>query len=160
MRAVESMLLVAPNQLLLLAALGGRIGRSCRSDRGCGIQWKFHRVVWKRYSNTTGLEGLVGPSGYCCWCSCLHSQFESKLWALEIDPDASAGDPNRIDSNGRRGVLYFKGHSTGSGSVTKYLDLVIFFPCYTYIQTVIFSFTESTDELIWTSSSRYWICIL
>jgi len=46
--AVESMLLGAPNQLLLLVALGGPIGR------GCGIQWNFHRVVWKN-SNTTAL---------------------------------------------------------------------------------------------------------
>jgi len=45
--------------LLLLVALGGPIGWSCPSDRGCGIQWNFHRVVWKNYSNTTGLEGLV-----------------------------------------------------------------------------------------------------
>jgi len=49
-RPVESMLLEPPNQLLLLVALGGPIGPvgwSCWSDRGCGIQWKFHRGVWK-----------------------------------------------------------------------------------------------------------------
>jgi len=27
---------------------------------------EIHRVAWKNiYSNTTGLDGLVGPSGYC-----------------------------------------------------------------------------------------------
>jgi len=44
-----------------------RSNRSCRSDRGCGIQWNFHRVAWKNFSNATGLEGLFCHLNRCCY---------------------------------------------------------------------------------------------
>jgi len=47
----------------------------------------------EEFSNTTGLEGLVGPVGHCCQCSCGSGSPQSvrkDLWALQDDPDASA----------------------------------------------------------------------
>jgi len=68
MRAIESMLLVAPNRSV---DLEGLIGPYYRID----LWWKsieFHGAVWRViHSNTTGLEGLVGPVGT------LHSRFGS-----------------------------------------------------------------------------------
>ena len=84
------------DQLLLLVVLGGPIGpvgRSCRSDRGCGIQWNFHRVVWKiipiqpvpeclSASSATAVAVLEGPLP--------PQSIRIDLWAL----------------NGRSGCLY------------------------------------------------------
>ena len=60
------MLLGAPNQLLLLVALGGLIGPvgSIESVESNGIPRR--RMEDNTPISATRLEGLVGPVGLCC----------------------------------------------------------------------------------------------
>jgi len=84
------MLLEAPNRSTTAASSPWRSlgsNRSCRSDRGCGIQWSFHRVVWKNYSTTTGLEGRIdaamGTEFQHSWRALDPRQSTTRLSALE-----------------------------------------------------------------------------
>jgi len=89
------MLLEPPNQLLLLVALGGPIGpvgpietvesNGISTELYGEFQYNWCRNACRRHWLLLLLQLL----------RVLHSRVD--LWALEIDPDASAGDPNRFE---------------------------------------------------------------
>jgi len=97
------MLLEPPNQLLLLVALVGPLDLCILIDRGCGIQWNFHRVGWKSIPLQQVLAPLlpvlIEPPIPIYWRACLLGLYS------RIDQAVGLGRSIRMDLLYRRGVL-------------------------------------------------------